>query len=81
MTTESKLSRWMKPLGPFFKPFIAIYNMLAPLPVIGPIVRLVVGAFAVTGVAGLIALGILIIMSLAALTAVGLSELAPSSGE
>ena len=81
MTTESKLRRFMKPLDPFFKPFIAIYNVLLPIPVIGPVVRLVVGAFAVTGVAGLIVLGVLIIMSLAALTAVGLSELAPSSGE
>ncbi len=76
---EGKLRRLVKPLDPVFAPFVRIYNVLAPIPVIGPIVRLIVRVFAVTGIAGLIVAAIAIIMVSAVLAGVALSECAPNT--
>lgn len=76
LSPDNQLRKKLQPLDPVLVPLEALYGVIRPVPVIGPVVEFFVKFFAYIGLIGIVIVFLITAVALAAVMAVWLSDVA-----
>ena len=76
LSPDSQLRKKLAPLDPVLVPLEAAYEVVRPIPVIGPVAEFLVKFFAYIGLIGIVVVFLITAVALAAIMAVWLSDVA-----